>query len=361
MSDSEDEADKTHEPSQKKLDDARKKGQIVRSADVTSAMVYGGFLLTFTVWGGRSVTDLGSSLQSLFINAGLLPKTSEPNTFSPFLFASLAETGRTTVAWFVIPAIAALLAIFAQQALTFTPSNLQFKLSRISIASNAKNKFGGNGLFEFVKSTIKLIAYSLVLGIFLFNRLELLMTMPNSEPGPALLLLVDILLQLMGMVLIVAVIIAAVDYLWQYFAHMQRQRMSLKELKDELKESDGDPAMKQNRRARAQEIATRQMAAEVQKSDVIIVNPTHYAVALKWSKNRGSAPKCVAKGVDEVALQIRSLAQAAGVPIHHDPTTARALYATVNLDQEISVEHYQAVAVAIRFAENMRQKARKWI
>ncbi len=360
MSDDDDASDKSHEPTQKRLDDARRKGQVVRSADVTMAAAQGGFLLVFSVWGAASLIELGNSMMTMLTQAGPLATAPLGGAFGPVLRAALADTARVTAPWFAIPAMAALAGVLAQRAFTVTGSNLQPKLARISPLANAQNKFGANGLFEFAKSTVKLLIYSLVLGLFLLDRIDLLQALPEAEPGPALVLMAEILLQLLTRVLIIAIVIAAIDYLWQYQAHMQRQRMTLKDLKDEMKESDGDPAMKQHRRARAQELALQQLAAEVPKADVVIVNPTHYAVALKWSRQRGAAPVCVAKGVDETALRIRTLAQAAGIPVHADPPTARTLYATVDVGQEIAAEHYQAVAVAIRFAEDMRKRARRW-
>jgi flagellar biosynthetic protein FlhB len=128
---------------------------------------------------------------------------------------------------------------------------------------------------------------------------------------------------------------------------------------DETKNSEGDPHLKQERRARAQAIAAQQMMSDVPKADVIIVNPTHYAVALKWARKAGSAPTCVAKGVDEIAMRIREVAMENGVPIHSDPPTARALHAVTEIGHEIAPDQYQAVAAAIRFADQMRDRARK--
>jgi flagellar biosynthetic protein FlhB len=137
--------------------------------------------------------------------------------------------------------------------------------------------------------------------------------------------------------------------------------MSRKELMDETKDSEGDPVMKQQRRQRAYDIATNRMMADVPKADVVIVNPRHYAVALRWDRTAGGAPVCVAKGVDEVALRIRTVAMEAGVPIRQDPPTARALHASVEIGAEIRPEHYRPVAAAIRFAEAVRKRARrKW-
>jgi flagellar biosynthetic protein FlhB len=135
--------------------------------------------------------------------------------------------------------------------------------------------------------------------------------------------------------------------------------MSRKEVMDEYKESEGDPHFKAARRQRAQDIATNRMLADVEGADVVIVNPTHYAVALRWDRGKGGAPVCVAKGVDEIARVIRERAALHGVPVHSDPPAARSIYAAVELGQEIRIEHFRAVAAAIRFADAMRKKARQ--
>jgi len=165
------------------------------------------------------------------------------------------------------------------------------------------------------------------------------------------------LVALMGIVLLVALALGSIDFLWQRAEHTRKHRMSRKEMMDELKQSEGDPTVKQQRRQRGQEIATNKMLLDVPTADVVIVNPTHYAVALKWDRSQATAPVCVAKGVDEIAARIRVLAAENAVPVHSDPPTARALHAKVALGQEISQDHYRAVAAAIRFAENIRSKA----
>ena len=157
---------------------------------------------------------------------------------------------------------------------------------------------------------------------------------------------------------LIAVTIAAVDIVWQRFSHSRRLRMSLQEMREEHRQSEGDPHVKGQRRSRAEAIATNRMLLDVPKADVVIVNPTHYAVALRWSRAKGSAPVCVAKGEDAVALRIREVAATAGVPVHVDPPTARALHATVEIGREIAPEHYRAVAAAVRFADRIRRAAK---
>ena len=132
--------------------------------------------------------------------------------------------------------------------------------------------------------------------------------------------------------------------------------MSRKEMIDEAKDSEGDPHVKMQRRQRGQEIATNRMLQDVATADVVVLNPTHYAVALKWNRKGRGAPVCVAKGMDEIAARIREKAAEAGVPMHRDPPTARAIHASVEIGQPIRPEHYQAVAAAIRFAEAMRKR-----
>lgn len=361
MSEDHDQGDKPYEPTPKRLEEARRKGQVVRSADVTAAASQAGFLLVCLMFGSAFVLDLGTAMTRLLSDAFIGVSGVMGEALVPALRSAILDTVLMTAPFFAIPAIAALAAVAAQRAFTMTPENLVPKLSRISLIANAKHKFGPQGLFEFVKSLAKLTLYGGILTLFLWGRRDLVFLAVQSDPGPALVVLVDLVMQMLGLVLVVVIVVAAMDYIWQYQTHMQRNRMSLKELRDEIKESEGDPAIKQTRHARAQAIAMRQIAAEIEKATVVIVNPTHYAVALRWDKRPGAAPICVAKGVDETALRMRAIAQAAGVPIHADPPTARALYAIVETGQEIAVEHYQAVAVAIRFAEDMRKKARAWM
>ena len=261
----------------------------------------------------------------------------------------------------IMAAALIVLALLAQRTLLFTSSKLKPKASRISILKNAKNKFGRGGLFEFAKSFVKLLVFSLCLGLFLNANFDTIVgTSAASERG-AISVLFDLTTSFLSLAVLIAAVIAIIDYGWQVSEHQRKNRMSHKELQDESKESEGDPHLKQARRARAQEVAMNQMMGDVPTADVVIVNPTHYAIALKWEGSRSAAPICVAKGVDDIAMRIKEAAKDAKVAIHSDPPTARAIYAVVEIGQEINPEHYEAVAVAIRFAEALREgSTRKW-
>lgn len=352
-----DAAEKSHEPSQKKLDEARKKGEIPRAGDLNTAMAYLGLLVCGVSVGGHSLTGLAE---------GILPLLEQPDRLTDLFFrdgavpviGSLMSAAMLPVLPLLLtPAVFVLLTLFAARGFTFAPNKLQPKMSRINPIENAKNKFGRKGLFEFFKSFVKLTIYSILLALFLRGQLDNIIGTIFGTAGEAVLTMTDLMLRFLMVVVVIAMVMGGIDAFWQRAEHIRKNRMSLKELRDEMKESEGDPHLKGHRRMRAQEIAMNQMLVDVPDADVIIVNPTHYAVALKWSRLPGSAPTCVAKGTDYVAARIRETAQEAGVPIHSDPPTARALYATVEIGDEISPDHYRPVAAAIRFAESMRAKA----
>ncbi len=166
--------------------------------------------------------------------------------------------------------------------------------------------------------------YGICLTLFLQAHLSEILSASAAPARSSILLMLNLLVRFLFIVVLIALAIGLVDYLWQHAEHIRKNRMSRKEIQDETKDAEGDPHVKQQRRQRAQEIATNQMMAEVPKADVVIVNPTHYAVVLKWSRASGAAPVCVAKGVDAVAAMIRSKASEANIPIHSDPPTARA-------------------------------------
>jgi flagellar biosynthetic protein FlhB len=257
----------------------------------------------------------------------------------------------------LLPAIGVLASLFAQQSIVFAPSKIQPKMSRLSIISNAKKKFGPDGLSEFAKSAVKLLAVCILFGVIFSQRVTML---PSDALLPAQILPQKILQEgviFAGMIVLFSVALAMVDLPWARHQHTSKLKMTLEELKKEMKEQEGDPAMKQSRRQRGQEIARNRMMKDVPTADVIIVNPTHYAVALKWERKGGGAPICVAKGTDEIAAKIRELAAIAGVPIRSDPPTARAIHASVEIGDEVKRDQYAAVAAAIHFADAMRKKA----
>lgn len=351
--------DKQHEPTQKKLDDARKKGEIPRSTDLTAAASFAGLVLAGSAMGADSLSAIGQTLAGVIEHADGLAREMMQGGGARLSGSLILSVLRDGAVWFALPASAALLALVGQRALVFAPEKLKPKLNRISPISGLKNKFGRAGLFEFLKSFVKLMIYGLALGIFLAANLPAILEATIQTDRSVISLLLSLCAKFAALVFAITLAIGAIDFLWQYQEHLRKNRMSHKELKDEVKQSEGDPQFKQQRRQRGYEIAMNKMLADVPQADVVIVNPEHYAVALSWSRLPGAAPVCVAKGVDEVAARIREVAAESGVPIHRDPPTARAIHASVEIGQEIHPDLYGPVAAAIRFAEDMRRRAVK--
>lgn len=358
MSQSGDEGDKQFEATQKKLDDARKKGEVPRSADMNTAAAYAGFYLVASAGGAFILSKLGTVLSRIIAEAPELAT----DTFGGGLHAKMASIAFSVTVWssfwFAIPALATILAVLAQRSFVVAPTKLEPKLSRVSMLSNAKNKFGREGLFEFAKSFAKLLIFSVVLGAFLVKRLPEIVAATNLEPNLVTSLLAKMSVSFLLIVLLIALSIGVIDYFWQQAEYQRKNMMTRKEMVDENKQMEGDPHIKQQRRQKGQQIAMNQMMADVPTADVVVVNPTHYAVALKWERTPGSAPVCVAKGMDEIAAKIREIANQNGIPVHRDPPTARALFSAVEVGNQIWPEHFKAVAAAIRFSDEIAVKAK---
>ena len=353
-----DESEKEFDPSPRKLEEARRRGDLVKSAEINVAAAYAGLLIAFMALAGVTIGEFGETTAAMIANSDTLSWTVFRGGAS-IIAGGISRALIAVLPWFLFPALAVLAAIIAQRSLAVSGEKLMPKLSRIDPIANAKQKFGRAGLFEFAKSFVKLNVIGALLGVFLWRELDLMLAAQRQAPGGVILILGSMIVEFLILLTMIAAVLGGLDYLWQRCEFLRRNRMTRKELMDEMKQSEGDPHLKAQRRQKGIEIATRQMLGDVAQADVVIVNPTHYAVALKWDRASRRAPICVAKGVDEIARRIREIAMESGVPIHSDPPTARALFAAVEVDQEIHPEHYKAVAAAIRFAEKMRKVARR--
>lgn len=352
MSESEsDSGEKIHDPTPKKLDDARCKGNIARSPDILAATSYLGLLIGLSIFGAGQIDIIGSSLARIFAEA------TTPQGMSIALKA-MQNAFIAAASLIALPIALIIAALIAQRGILVTGSNLAPKLDRISILKGFGRKFGATGLFEFAKSTTKLLILSVALGIWFDLERDRLIGLSAASAGTLAIYMGKTVLSLLTVATIVAGSIAIVDFLWQRFDHQRKLRMSHQDLRDESKDSEGDPHQKAQRRQRAQELASNRMLQDVPAADVVLVNPTEIAIALKWDRTQPGAPICVAKGQGEIAARIRELAAENGIPTYRDIPTARMLYADLPVGAEIPHDTYRAVAAAIRFADKMRSKAR---
>jgi len=230
------------------------------------------------------------------------------------------------------------------------------KLSKLNPVEGAKRILGPQGWVNFLKGLAKMTLVAIAITIVLWPRMDLLASLPAVAPGQLLVLFREIAIQLMLAALAVFSVIALADYIFQRQQFYDRNKMSHREIRDEFKESEGDPMVRARLRQIRQERARKRMMAAVPEAAVVITNPTHYAVALKYEQGVTAAPICVAKGVEAVALKIREIAEENGVPIVEDPPLARALHASVDLDEVIPPEQFAAVAKVIGYVLSLKKR-----
>lgn len=355
MAEDRDDADRTEEPSQRRLEQARERGQVAASREPGHVLLLGSGLVLLLWAGPWSADRLARALRSLLAAAGAPAEGDLPG--SAELLSALGQASFVLLAWLLALFMAALAGPFLQGAIVWSTHPLFPKLERISPVAGIKRIFALSTLVEFAKGLLKL---AIVAGV----TFVVLRPLPSEvgrlvDLGPVELSrrLVDLAARLGGWVLAIVSLLAIVDSVWQRFDHRRRLRMTRQELKEELRESEGDPIVKQRLRQLRLERARRRMMAEVPKATVVVTNPTHYAVALRYDAARTPAPKVVAKGVDSLALAIRDLARRHGVPVVENPPLARALYAALEPGDTIRPEHYKAVAELVAYVLRLGRPA----
>ena len=347
MAEQRDDADRTEEPSQRRLEQARERGQVATSREPGHVLVLGCGLL-LTLWAGPwSAERLARSLRALLGAAGA-PSGPGP-AGSAELLAAAADALLLLLAWLLPLFAAGLAGPFLQGAVVWTAQPLLPKLERISPVAGLGRLFSLSTVVEFVKGLVKL---AIVAGAMVFVLRPLPAEVAHLvELAPIAFVgrLIELTARLVGAVLAILLVFAVVDTVWQRLDHRRRLRMTRQEVKEELRESEGDPLVKQKLRQLRLQRARRRMMAEVPKATVVVTNPTHYAVALRYDAATMAAPKLVAKGVDSLALAIRDVARRHGVPVVENPPLARALHAALEPGDVIPPAHYRAVAELIAY------------
>ena len=356
MAEDQDKDQKTEEPTQQKLDEARKRGQVVTSRELTSASMLFASFLAVTVILPMSVTGLISDMRS-FIELAPMARVDENSTrqmMEPMMRA-LVIGALPTMALLLFVAIGSYI---VQHGFVWSAESLKPTLSKISPLSGFKRLFGMKNLTEFVKTLIKVVLVACITFGFVWPYLQHLEYLVGMDIDESTQLLLNICGRLLLGLSISVGFLAGADYLYQRFVFLRDQRMTLQEVKDEMRNSEGDPMIKARLKQIRRQRAKKRMMAAVPKSTVVITNPTHFAVALKFEMGKMEAPILVAKGMDEVARRIRAVALENSVPILENPPLARALHKDVELEQEIPMEHYQAVAEIIGYILRLKGKVR---
>ena len=347
MADEQDSDSKTEEATPSKLQKAREKGDVAKTPDLGMVASFVGVAAVVAIAGGWLSRNLA---------AELLPFIARPDSIS------LEGHGAIEVARLAMhaaaPALIAVMAVAAlfgaggtliQTGLLFSPEKVKPDWKKVSPMAGLKRILGPDGLMQFVKSLAKVVMVGWVGWLVMKPYVGPLRELAALDPAAMLPLMVDILRRLVFAAAGLMLAIAGLDWLWQRSRFLKRMRMTKEEQKEEFKNSEGDPHIKAKRRQIAIQRSRRRMMAAVPNATMVIMNPTHYAVALRYEAGETAAPQCVAKGMDAIALKIRALAEEHEVPVIEDPPLARALYAAVEIDDFIPPAHYEAVAKLISF------------
>jgi len=352
MADESDSSDKTEDPTQKRLDEALERGDVVKSQELNTWFVIAGGTLVLSTFAGSVGDSIMMPLRNLLANAWMI-RTDGPGLLALAQSLEYAMVGALGLP-LVMLALAAIAGNMLQHRLVWSGEQLKPKFSKISPASGAKRLFGKQALANFAKGLFKLATLGAVMTAILWPERHRLESLVRFDPAALLGVTSTMTVHLMGAVVALLAVVAIGDYLFQYRQWFERHKMSLQEMKEEFKQSEGDPHIKGKIKQLRQARMRKRMMAAVPKASVIITNPTHYSVALSYERGM-SAPICVAKGVDSIAFKIREIAKAHEVPIVENVPLARALYATVEIDSEIPVEHYHAVAEIIGYVMGLRR------
>ena len=357
MAEGADPESKTEEATPRKLEDARKKGDVAKSPDVAAAL---------SLAGAAGVLLAGGGWFSTRIAEQLTPFLAQPHAMIGGLEAGAGVEIAMRAVWAAAPFLAALMFAvilggvggnLAQSGLIFTTEKIKPKWSKVNPLEGFKRIFGPDGLVQFLKTFIKLVAIGAVCWWVLKPHTRELENLAAMSPAMILPFARDLALALMLSALVFLGLTAGADYLWQKMRFAKRMRMTREELKDDFKQSDGDPHVKAKLRQIRMQRGRQRMMQAVPDATVIITNPTHYSVALRYEPDQGDgAPVCVAKGVDALALRIREVAKAHDVPIVENVPLARALYAAVEVDDIIPREHFEAAARVIGFVLQKRKR-----
>lgn len=351
MAEGEDKDQKTLDPTQKKLDDALQKGDVAKSQDLVAwFLLFASTLIVATMAAG-SASGLAVPLKNLIANADLvtIDRSALMQLLMSLILAIVVAVGLPMLGLFLTGVGANLV----QHRLVFSGESLKPKLSKISPLAGFKRIFGLDAIVNFVKGLAKILILGVVIFAVLWPQRGTIDSLVRMDVDMLLPHTFSIVMTVLIAVVAILTILALADYVYQYQRWYNRQKMSIQDLKEEFKQSDGNPEIKGKIKQLRRERSRKRMMANVPTATVVVTNPTHYAVALKYEAGM-VAPVCVAKGMDQIALKIRELATANDVPIVENVPLARALHASVEIDQPIQEEHFRAVAEVIGYVMRLK-------
>jgi flagellar biosynthetic protein FlhB len=354
MAEDQDKSQQTEEPTAKRLEQARENGDVIKSPEVTTFILLGGGTLAIAMFGKYTAMGLAKTL-TLFIQ--------QPDAMS------VDGAGLAAMMWLLLPPVAIALGPFfavmivaglaghmLQSLPSFSFDKIAPDFSKVSPMAGFKRMFGAEGWMNLLKGLAKIAVVGVAIWTQLWPERGSLEGILNQSTITVMHDMSRLLFKVLMASLAALAVIAGLDYFWQRMRFMARNRMSKQEIKEEYRQNEGDPHIKAKIRQLRHDRSRKRMMAAVPGATVVIMNPTHFAVALKYESGKMAAPVCVAKGVDALALRIRAVAEENNVPVVENPPLARALHAAIELDEPVPPEHFKAVAQVIGYVLRLQGK-----
>lgn len=349
--------DKTEYQSQKKLEESRKRGELPRSQELGTLVVFTVFMIYLSSQGMAWIESMGELMAGLLRFDRFLSLNRE--NLVDFLTLPAFHTARLLLPLLGVILVVSPLLSMCQTGFNIAHDKLAPDWSRLNPVSGMRRIFSLRQVIEGLKSTIKIALFGWLAYSAVHDRLGQIMAIGTVDLHQQLSLMIDIGLAIGIRVAILMAILGIADLAYQWWEFIKRMRMTHQEMKDETKEREGNPLIKQRQRSLAMQAARQRMMAEVPKASVVVMNPTHFAVALKYSPDKAPAPIVVAKGADHVALRIRQLALDSGVPVVENKPLARALHRKAKIGRVIPSEFFRAVAEVLAFIYLLKRRGRR--
>ncbi len=350
-----DNSDKTEKATPKKRSDLRKKGQVLQSRELPASLILLIMFLSVRIFGGNIYTGC-SKIFNMFVSQNTEYNLQDPNEIMRLVTFVLLEILKMVAPFFIVAILVGVLSSYVQIGFLFTFEPIKPKFSHLNPINGLKKMFSSRSLFELAKSIVKVILVSWVAWSSIQGEFTNMMKLMDLSVVQIAAYLIDTALSIAIKICFSLLVIAAVDYFFQWRKHEKDIRMSKQEIKEEYKQMEGNPEIKSKIKQKQREISMRRMLKEVPKADVIITNPTHYAVAIKYDPQKMSAPYILAKGVDFMAQRIKEVAKDNKVHIMENKPLAQALYNTVEIGEAVPQELYKAVAEVLAFVYSMEGK-----
>lgn len=358
MADAVDKDSKTEEATEKKVRDTIEQGKLPHSRETALLASFVAILVFVVFYAKDAVVDLGMFLSMFMEKPEAWPMDTETDVIA--LYKSvMIEIGRAVASLLVLLVVAGIGSSVFQNMPQFVGERIRPQFSRISITKGWDRLFGAQGLVEFLKSLAKLGFAITVLVFTLSQDHRQLLAGMITGPLEFAMVIRSITVDILVAIVFVMAAIAAADLVWSRFHWKQEMRMSKQEIKDELKQSEGDPIVKSRLRSLARDRARRRMMTAVPRATLVIANPTHFSIALKYVRDEDAAPVVLAKGQDLVALKIREIAREHDIPVFEDVALARSMYKQVSVDSVIPSQFYQAVAELVRIVYSKKPERRQ--